>query len=469
MTLEQIAHALGTSIADPQLGSNIPSGYSIDSRTIQPGELFVAISGEKFDGHHFVDQALEAGALAAVVSHRVSIPDAKATRLIWVGDTLAALQELARQVLLDWNGPVIGIAGSVGKTTTKEMTALVLERAGRVLKTIGNFNNAYGLPLSILRMVSDGNRAKDFQFSVLEMGMNHPGELKALCRIARPTVGVVVSVQIEHMEFFENLDAIAAAEAEIVDSLPQDGVAVLNADDELVRAMRKRHTGSTLFFGLSDEAEIRALDVRDRGLLGTDFVLATPEGAEEGHLPLPGRHFLYNGLAAAAVGHYFGLRVHEIVAALKRAQPAKHRGELFRFKVGFTLIDDSYNSSPHALAEMVRMLGAVPEAKRRIVVAGEMLELGSQAPLLHRSSGAGIAEAAVDRLIGVRGWAKELIEGAIEAGMPADHTSFCESSEEAADFLVRELQPGDVVLVKGSRGVRTERVVERVLRDYELA
>jgi UDP-N-acetylmuramoyl-tripeptide--D-alanyl-D-alanine ligase len=483
MRLGEIIKVLGSSAVEStavEMSEAEPVGYSIDSRTIRPRELFFAIKGENYDGHSFVGDALARGATAAVVSREFATAESSAGglmtassirhKLIPVADTLAALQSLASSVLKAWGGRETAVTGSMGKTTTKEMTAAVLERAGRVMKTTGNLNNYYGLPLSILKMESDGNHAYDFDFAVLEMGMNHKGELTELTRIAPPDLGIVTNVAPVHLEFFDSVDAIADAKAELVLGVKPGGAAVLNADDERVARMREiRNDIDLRTFGLERRADVMARDITSGGLGGTRFTLVSPRGEIEAHLPLAGRHNLYNALAAAAAADCYGVPLERIAEGLGKFSGAKMRGEVLRFKQGFTLVDDSYNSNPRALVEMVRTMCATQSCRRRIVVAGEMLELGEAGPKLHKEAGRQIAGLGVDLLVGVRGLAREIVAGAREAGMSHEKAIFRDTPDEAAEVVLAQLREGDLVLVKGSRGVKTEAVVEKVKQGFEVS
>ena len=473
MKVEEITKEIGASLADEgaaQIAAREPVGYSIDSRTIRDGEMFFAIRGENYDGHRFVAEALKKGAVAAVVSDEFasSASPTDRARLIAVADTLAALQQLASGVLGDWQGRVIGITGSMGKTTTKEMTASALARGGSVTKTTGNLNNAYGLPLSVLKMETDGARAADFDFAVFEMGMNHHGEISELTRIAPPDLGLVTVVAPVHLEFFSSVDAIAEAKAEMVGGIKPGGVAVLNADDERVARMRGMRTDiGYRLFGISNPADVTARDIKAEGLNSTSFLLVTPRGEVEAALRVPGRHNVYNALAAAAVADFYEVPLDRIAEALFESSSPRMRGEVVRFQEGFTLIDDSYNSNPRALVEMMTTVCANRDCLRRIVVAGEMLELGATGPELHREAGERAAELGVDLLVGVRGLAREMVEGARARGMSEQAAVFCETPEEAAEVLEREARAGDLILVKGSRGVKTEIVVQRMKQRFE--
>lgn len=463
MKLGTVAKRLGAA-APETFGEREPLGYSIDSRTVRAGDLFFAIRGEHHDGHRFVAEVLNKGALAAVVSRDfqpAQVGDDR--RLIRVEDTLAALQRLASAALGDWRGQEVAITGSMGKTTTKEMTAAALAAAGRVIKTAGNLNNDYGLPLSILKMESDGAHAEDFDYAVFEMGMNHAGEIARLAEIAPPDCGVVTVVAPVHLEFFDSIDRIGEAKAELVAGIKPGGVAVLNADDPRVARMRQsRGDIAYRMFGIESAAEVMARDIASDGLNGMRFRLVTPRGEASVSLAVAGRHNVYNALAAAAVADHYGAALESISAALAEAVSPRMRGEVVRLANGITVVDDSYNSNPRALVEMVKTISANRGDGRRIVVAGEMLELGTTGPALHREAGRQIARLGIDLLIGVRGLAAEIVEGAREAGMPADATVFCATPDEAAEALQHEARAGDLVLVKGSRGVKTEVVVERL-------
>jgi UDP-N-acetylmuramoyl-tripeptide--D-alanyl-D-alanine ligase len=448
-------------------------GYSIDSRTIREGEVFFAVRGEFHDGHRFVGDALKAGALAAVVSREFMGSNASGEMgegwqaLVPVSDTLVALQALASAVIRNWRGREVAVTGSMGKTTTKEMVAGALAKAGRVIKTEGNLNNDYGLPLSVLKMESDGARAGDFDYAVFEMGMNHAGEIRRLAEIAPPDVGVVTVVAPVHLEFFSSVEEIALAKSELVTGVKEGGAAVLNADDNLVTRMREmRDDISYLMFGIERPADVTARLVKADGFKGTRFQLVTTRGEVEAHLPLAGRHNLYNALAAAAVADFYEVPVEQIAAALGEASSGKMRGEVLRFQEGITLVDDSYNSNPRALVEMATTICASGECKRRIVVAGEMLELGASAPELHKEAGRLLARLGVDKLIGVRGFAKEIVAGAREAGMDLLSAVYYDTPDEAAEALAREARAGDLILVKGSRGVKTEIVVQRMKQKW---
>jgi UDP-N-acetylmuramoyl-tripeptide--D-alanyl-D-alanine ligase len=455
--------------------------FSIDSRSIGAGELFFALSQEDYtragfngefeDGHRFIPEAFERGALAAV-ARADHVRESQALRemgerLLLVEDAIAALQQLARRVYEAWAQPVVAITGSAGKTTTKDLTAHILKAAGRrVLKSERNYNNGLGLPLAVLQMVSEGRTPADFDLAVLEMGMSSPtGEIARLVKITPPDIGVELLVAPVHLEYLGTIENIAKAKAELIQGLKPGGIAVLNADDELVIKMRELHDGRVITFGLEHEADVTALDVDTTRFGQSRFRLRTPLGVSEAVLPMAGQHNLMNALAASSVATCLGISPAEIAGALRSVVPPRMRGEVLDFAAGFTVVDDSYNSNPRSLLSMVRTLAETEaSARRRIVVAGEMLELGPESREMHREAGREIARLGIDALWGVRGDAFEMTEGAREAGMAQSAIKFFESSEDAARALCAEIREGDLVLVKGSRGVRTDIVVSE-LRD----
>src|SRR5215470_1083306 len=427
----------------------IALGYSIDTRTIQPGDLFFAVKGERLDGHDFVDNALERGAIAAVV-HKDQLKRYPGNaRLLAVTDTLRALQNLASAVCRLWGKTVVGITGSAGKTTTKDAVAHILSRRYHVLKSVGNFNNHFGLPLMLLRLEPGHDVA------VIEMGMSHAGEIRALAQIAQPEIGVVTSVAPVHLEFFDSLAGIARAKYELIESLPVRGTAVLNADDEYVSQFGRDFRGKVVMFGTGPTADVRAEKIEHLGALGSQFDVVIGGCREPATMPLIGKHNIYNCLAAVAVVLERGFTPSEAVSALSSLAPADKRGEVTQ--VGdTTVINDCYNSNPKALDAMVDALAAMP-ACRRIVVAGEMLELGPAGDKLHRQSGQHMARGGIDFVVGVRGLAENIVAGARGKGV-ADE--FFVTPEEAGEWLARETRKGDVVLLKASRGVKLERALE---------
>ena len=430
----------------------IATAYSIDSRTIQPGELFFAVRGERMDGHDFVLQALEKNAVAAVVRKDQLARYPVKAGLLAVDDTLVALQTLAAAVRRLWGKPLVGVTGSAGKTTTKDAIAHVLSARFKVLKSEGNFNNHFGLPLMLLKL-EPGHEA-----AVIEMGMSHSGEIAVLAKIAQPEIGVVTNVAPVHLEFFKSVAEIARAKYELIESLPAGGTAILNADDEYVSQFGRDFHGKVVLYGLHSSADVRAENIEQRGSEGSVFDVVAGGCREPATLHLVGTHNIYNALAAVAVGLERGLRPSEAVGALASLAPADKRGAVVQLG-NITIINDCYNSNPTALNAMVDALAIMP-AKRRIVVAGEMLELGSAGEELHRSVGQHMAEKKIDVLVGVRGLAQHMVEAAGKSGV---RTEFVATPEEAGEWLARETRDGDVVLLKASRGVKLERALETVV------
>jgi UDP-N-acetylmuramoyl-tripeptide--D-alanyl-D-alanine ligase len=427
----------------------VAQGYSIDSRTVGPGELFFAVKGERLDGHDYVNAALEKGAAAATVQkdqlHRYS----DKTRLLAVDDTLVALQTLATAVRKMWGKPLIGVTGSAGKTTTKEAVAHVLGARFRVLKSEGNFNNHFGLPLMLLKLEPEHEAA------VIELGMSHAGEIRALAKIAQPEIGVVTNVAPVHLEFFDSISGIARAKYELIESLPANGIAVLNADDEYVSQFGRDFKGKVVTYGTQAMADVRAENVHTRGAEGSEFDVNIAGTREHARLPLVGEHNILNALAAVAVGLVRGMKPSEAVVALATLAPPDKRGQVLQLG-NITVINDCYNSNPKALNAMVDALAAM-KAGRRIVVAGEMLELGPAGAEMHRAAGQHIAEKKIDVLVGVRGMAQAIVDGARPAGTEAE---FVATPEEAGEWLARKTRDGDVVLLKASRGVKLEKALE---------
>jgi UDP-N-acetylmuramoyl-tripeptide--D-alanyl-D-alanine ligase len=463
-TIAQLAGALGV-----RAGAGLDpvarvAGVSIDSRMVRAGELFVAIHGPRHDGHDHVADALGRGAVAALVAEPKAgrYGESIRGRCIVVGDTFEALKQLSRAVREAWGGKIAGVTGSVGKTTTKEILAALLGAKLRVLKSEGNFNNEYGLPLTLFRL------EETHQAAVLEMGMSRRGELARLAAIARPDVGVVTRVAPAHLEFFSSVDEIALAKRELIEGLNgHDSTAVLNADDPRVAAFGAFAPGRVLTYGIDAPAFFSAAAIEDRGALGSAFDYVSPEGRVRLELPVPGRHAIYNALAALAAASVWNIGAAEAQSVFRALRVPAMRGELLRFSNGAALINDSYNSSPAALHAMVSVLAATPNFQRRILAAGEMRELGSASPALHREAGIFTARTGkVDWVIGVEGDAEQIVEGAVSAGTPRAQTKFFSSSEQAAKFLEELIAPGDVLLVKGSRGVKMERIVESLLTRY---
>lgn len=463
LSLEEIARALGAE--DPGRAEQSAFGYSIDSRTVAPGELFIAVKGARLDGHDYVVEALGRGAVAAVVAadRRGGYPPAVHELLVGVPNTLAALQRLAGYVRRRWGRPLVAVTGSTGKTTTKEIAAALLGARYRVAKSEGNLNNAFGVPLSLLRL------EPEHELAVVELGMSARGEIAQLAAIAQPNVGVVTCVSAVHLEFFSSIEEIAAAKYELIEGLEAaDRAAVLNADDARVAQFAQSFDGRVVSFGIDHQADVSAREIEDRGALGSSFELAVGESCNRVRLALMGRHNVRNALAAMAAASLFGLGVAEARALFPQLTALAMRGELVRFEPGFAVINDCYNSNPLALASMIETLWSTPGFRRRILVAGEMKELGPSSAALHRRAGEQAARAGIDIVIGVVGDAREIVAGAEASGMPPERARFFAEKAEAADYLAGILQAGDLALLKGSRGVAMETILEALAAKFRL-
>jgi UDP-N-acetylmuramoyl-tripeptide--D-alanyl-D-alanine ligase len=454
LTLAEVLAGTGGTVAAAP-GERSLSGVSIDSRTIRPGELFVAIEGPRFDGHAFLREAAERGAAAAVVHREAEAPGT--LPLVLVEDTTRALGDLALHWRRQAAVPVVGLTGSVGKTTTKEMTATLLATRGPVLRTEGNLNNHWGLPLSLLGLRAGHTAA------VLELGMSAAGELRRLSAIAEPDVAVITRVAPVHLEFFPSLEAIADAKAEILEGVRPGGAAVLNADDPRVARMREGWGGRVVWFGRDRRCDVSA--ERWRGtVFGMRFDLRVEGYTVDVALPLAGPHFVENFLAAAAAAHVLGIAPETMAEAAAGITAARHRGEVLRLGDDVVVLDDSYNSSPEALEAAVVALTLAP-GRRRVAVLGDMLELGDTGPARHRESGRTLAGRA-DVVVGVGPLSREIVEGAREGGLPAEALAHFDDAETAEAAMADLVRPGDAVLVKGSRGIGLERVVDALAARF---
>ena len=455
LTLEEISNAVGGVLNGP--GSQKVTGYSIDSRTLQSGALFFAVKGPRFDGHDFVQQVFQKNAAAAVVEERTTTYSGSTIR---VKSTVEALQTLATEVRRRWGKPIIGITGSAGKTTTKEMVAAVLGKKFTVLRSMGNLNNEFGLPLCLLRVERYQN------IGVLEMGMSAKGEIRKLASIAEPNEGVVTNVNPVHLEFFKSVDEIAEAKAELLEGLHDPKVGYLNNDDSRVRAMSRKFSGKIITYGIKSVAAFKVQQIQDLGLDGTAFTVHHDRRDLQFVLPLLGQHNVANALAAIAVGATHDVSWEQIREALAEMKPEKMRGQVVKFREGFAVIDDSYNSNPRALSEMIRFMGKLQGFQRKILVAGEMLKLGPEGSEMHRNCGREAAKAGFGAIIAVQGQAAEILEGAFEAGMDRSRLKFGRDAVETGDILARTVRKGDVVLIKGSRGVKLEQALNTLRAEF---
>lgn len=466
LTIEQVAGIIGGTLLQGDAAA-VVHGVTTDSRSVTTGQLFIPLHGERFDGHDFIAGALDGGAVAAVVAKGkvaalgATFAAAPGAGFVAVPDTLHALHELAmdaRQRLGGVEGRVVAVTGSVGKTTTKDMLAAMLAVRWSTTKSAGNFNNEIGLPLTLLR--ADGST----EALVLEMGMRGLGEIRALARIARPDVAVITNVSEVHLERLRTVERIATAKRELVDELPQEGIAVLNGDDELVRQMAAHAPGRVMTYGLDAGNEVKAADVVMRGAAGTDFTLWMGDDSYKLHVPVAGRHNVYNALAAAAAASAVGLELSEIAQGLAAfaADRSDMRLQFMDRGDGAQIINDAYNASPVSMRAALDVL-AQPTAGRRVAVLGDMLELGPLTREAHTAVGRQAVAAGVDVLIAVGDEASTIVSAAVAAGLDEADAFVCADSREAAHVAAEIVRAHDVVLVKASRGVALETVVDRLL------
>jgi UDP-N-acetylmuramoyl-tripeptide--D-alanyl-D-alanine ligase len=456
--LDELLAAVGGRLSGSSRSVSI-SGASVDSRRVTPGSLFVALPGERTDGHRFVVDALRAGAAAALVERPVEVPNDVEAPQVVVADALLALGELAAWWRARHAVRVVGITGSTGKTIAKELVADVLSRGLITLRNEGNLNSETGLPMTLLRLTPEHEAA------VLEMGMYTTGEIARLAEISRPEVGVVTAVHATHLERAGSIERIARAKAELPAALPSDGLAVLNGDDPRVADMRRETPATTWTYGLGAGVDVRAEEVASHGLAGTEFTMRAPWRTRRVRSATPGRHLVPHALAAAAVGEWMGIPFDEVADALATGSRADHRMAVIGGASGATLIDDTYNASPVSVAAALAFLEETPVAPggRRITVLGDMLELGPDEERLHREIGA-LAATSADAIVTVGERGTWMAEAAADAGATRVHRAA--DAEEAAAVLERELAPGpgDLVLLKASRGIGLDRAVE-ILRE----
>ena len=425
------------------------TGWSVDTRTVAQGDLFFALRGPNHDGNAYVDDALRKGAVAAIVDEKIGSARENDPVLV-VPDSLVALQKIAAWARNQWNGEVVGVTGSAGKTSTKDVIAEMLAVKMPVAKTIGNFNNHVGVPLSILRLSAEARVA------VLEIGMNHAGEIRDLAAIARPRIGVVTNVGHAHMEAFDSIEGVAAAKRELIEALPPDGIAVLNADDPLVARFGDVHKGRTITFGTNEGADVRAEQVEVTSA-GVRFEVNRIRFESR----LLGRHSVLNLLAGIAVAELYGIQPEQLTGVVSGLSAGSMRGQRFVHN-DILILNDCYNSNPDAARAMIDVLRETP-AKRRIAVLGEMLELGHWAESLHRDVGDYVANCGIDVLVGIRGAARYLVDAARQADHAVDAAFFFPDTTAAGDYLRQIARPGDVILFKGSRGAHVEQALERFL------
>jgi UDP-N-acetylmuramoyl-tripeptide--D-alanyl-D-alanine ligase len=449
LTFRDIAEMTGGELV--QGGDAVTRSVVIDSREVKPDSVFFAIIGERLDGHQFLPQAL-ATAKGAVVSQ---VPEGvdPSKGIVKVADTTAALQRLAKSIRARFPFTLIGITGSAGKTTTKEMIATLVGTERRTFRSFGNFNNLIGCPLSV------DNTPDDAEVVVSEMGMNHKGEIAQMAGNLRPNIGVYTNIGPVHIEFFGTVEKIAEAKRELLENVADGGSIVINTDAEHVMNISRDFAGPKVSYGIDHEADFRATNVRYRGLLGSTFTL----DGREFELALPGRHSLENLLAAIATARTLGISWDGIARGVEALQPAYHRGVLVQWR-GATLYDDTYNSNPYALKSALELLRQADVTGRRIAVIGDMLELGEKELDYHRESGREIPRD-VAVVVGVGKRSTALLDGAREAGFADDALHHFDDAESAGAFLKTFITEGDLVLIKASRGIGLDRIVTMLEKE----
>jgi UDP-N-acetylmuramoyl-tripeptide--D-alanyl-D-alanine ligase len=427
---------------------------STDSRTVQPGDLFIPLIGERFDGHDFIRQALDKGAKGILIQRGKLYPQdiPSDVSVITVDNTLKALSDLAGYIRLTFNGPVVAVTGSNGKTTTKDMCTAVLSQKYVVLANEGNQNNEVGLPLTLF------NLEKKHEAVIVEMGMRGPGQIEQLCEIARPTIGVITNVGNTHLELLGSVENIARAKGELIENLPRNGWAVLNQDDSRVMEMEKRSKAGVITYGQHPAAQVRAEKVRLEGHQGLAFEILAGGQVQLVTLPVPAKHNVYNALAAAAVGLVLGLDLSAIAQGLSQVRLTAMRMQVESLAGGITLINDTYNASPPSVLGALEVLSGMP-ARRRIAVLGDMLELGEVSESEHIRVGRQCTNNKVDILVCVGDLAGNFARGAKESGLQEKDIFSFSDPDRAGPFLAELIKPGDLILIKASRGVRLERVI----------
>jgi UDP-N-acetylmuramoyl-tripeptide--D-alanyl-D-alanine ligase len=451
MSVREVVRATGGRLLSGSEDASLSALFT-DSREVKPGGLFVALRGEAQDGHGFIGQAIERGAAGILCERPPQATDHAA--VIVVGDTRQALFDITTDRLRRQALPIVAITGSAGKTTTKDLIAHVLGRRLRVHKSEGNLNTYTGIPMTIFQM-DPRDRAL-----VVEYAMSRAGEIRELTLAAPPTIGVVLNVGLAHVGFLGSIDGVAAAKRELVEGLAPGGLAVLNADDPRVRAMSAVARRFTLY-GLTSDAAVRAERIRLHGLDGSTFTLNTPRGKAEVYLRLPGEHSISNALAAAAVALEFEFDGPAIASALHGFTPPARRMNIVSGRNGAVVIDDSYNASPGSMQAALRVLELAPKGALKVAVLGDMLELGDHAARAHEEIGA-LAGKAADIVIAVGEYAPRVVESARRAGLAKERAYVVQGADEVVTALAPLLTPQTQVLVKGSRGMRLERVVEQI-------
>ena len=458
LSLREIVEAVEGELVQGGPDSRI-AGVSTDTRSLKPGDLFFALKGEHADGHQYVGSAVELGASGVVISDEGTVPSRCAAAVVKVDDPLWALGDLAAYYRSKFDVRAVSITGSVGKTTTKEMLASILERKWKVLKNAANFNNEIGVPLTLFQL------DRSHEVVVLEMAMRGLGQIRRLAAIAKPSVGIVTNVGISHIELLGSQSSIADAKAELLAELPPDGLAVLNAEDGYYRVMKERFGGRVISFGSCKTADVIGASIKCSRSGRCNFVVLVEGGAVEVKMPVLGHHNVYNALAAAAAAVGMGVDLQTIREGLEGFSPPAMRMELRKSKGGCVVLNDAYNASPASMVAALKTLRTLTGYKRKIAVLGDMFELGDYAPKAHRDVGRALAENGVEMLITVGPMAEAIADGARDVGFPKDAIQSYGDSAEAGRELKAQIRKGDAVLVKGSRAMKMEEIVKVLLSD----
>jgi UDP-N-acetylmuramoyl-tripeptide--D-alanyl-D-alanine ligase len=455
-TLDEIASATGAKLSDGAGGMKLAT-IGIDTRRLSAGSLFVAIPGAHFDGHDFLGDAMASGAKAALVKKGVAVPEGLVK--LEVDDTVQALGDIAAWWRSKFEIPCVAITGSNGKSTTKEMVSAIVGSLGPVLKTEGNFNNLIGLPLTVFRW------DEDHRVAILEMGMNAQGEIRRLSEIARPDVGLITNVTAAHLEKLQSVEAVARAKGELFESMGKDSIAVVNVEDRWVREMAALHAGERICFGMQNDCDVRFLHMETNGLDGMDLALAIRNREYRAQLPVPGAHNVMNALAAVAVSVALGIDGDEAVGKLSEFHPMSMRFERVQLANGVRIVNDSYNANPESMRAAFRTVGAAKRSGRFVAALGDMLELGEQAAELHRKVGEDAVGLGVGEIFVIGDFSSELAGGAEAAGLAESSVHICEDAEQLCRAVEEEIKAGDVLLVKGSRGMKMERLVDYLKQE----
>lgn len=462
LTLDDILKATGGELLK-RGKSDAFEGVGIDTRTIKGNEVFVAVRGAHFDGHDFLGEAVRKGTPAVVVARHQSVsgqaspaPLADDISVVRVKDTVTALGDIASWWRKKYAAPCVAITGSNGKSTTKEMASAIASVRGPVLKTEGNFNNLIGLPLTVFRW------EKEHKTAVLEMGMNAKGEIRRLAQVARPEIGLITNVTAAHLEKLQSVEGVAEAKGELFEVMAGKGIAIVNDEDPWVKKLGKKYGGQTITFGMQNTSDVQFRHMESTDLSSTDLTLSIMGKERTIRLPLPGTHNVMNAMAAVAVGVALKIDLDDILSRVVEFHPMAMRFERVQLANGVCMVNDSYNANPQSMKAAFRTVGSAKRAGRFIAVLGDMLELGLQSAALHREVGRTAAESGIDKIFIFGNFASEMAEGAREGGIDSSKVEEFDDIDALKRSVENEIRAGDVLLVKGSRGMRMERIVEHL-------